>query len=110
MIVETHRDDTQRQPSARRRGDALRSHLDSAVRGERCRDLDQVACSSRSMTSTQPMSRHSSPKPMGSMRTTRASSEYFFAGSLDRKSTRLNSSHSSISYAVFCLKKKKKKI
>src|SRR5437868_15151215 len=27
----------------------------------------------------------------------------------DRKSTRLNSSHVSISYAVFCLKKKKKK-
>src|SRR5574337_417500 len=27
----------------------------------------------------------------------------------DRKSTRLNSSHHSISYAVFCLKKKKKK-
>src|SRR2546427_5904710 len=31
------------------------------------------------------------------------------AGELDRKSTRLNSSHSQISYAVFCLKKKKKK-
>src|SRR5438309_7824942 len=31
------------------------------------------------------------------------------ACSPDRKSTRLNSSHSSISYAVFCLKKKKKK-
>src|SRR5689334_23885107 len=30
------------------------------------------------------------------------------ARELDRKSTRLNSSHSSISYAVFCLKKKKK--
>src|SRR5688572_32345308 len=30
-------------------------------------------------------------------------------GRLDRKSTRLNSSHSQISYAVFCLKKKKKK-
>src|SRR5690625_6258575 len=29
---------------------------------------------------------------------------------LDRKSTRLNSSHVAISYAVFCLKKKKKKI
>src|SRR2546427_7200741 len=29
-------------------------------------------------------------------------------GGLDRKSTRLNSSHSQISYAVFCLKKKKK--
>src|SRR2546430_7470211 len=28
----------------------------------------------------------------------------------DRKSTRLNSSHSQISYAVFCLKKKKRKI
>src|SRR2546430_8508566 len=27
----------------------------------------------------------------------------------DRKSTRLNSSHSQISYAVFCLKKKKRK-
>src|SRR2546427_1626928 len=31
------------------------------------------------------------------------------AGKGDRKSTRLNSSHSQISYAVFCLKKKKKK-
>src|SRR5438309_6884133 len=31
--------------------------------------------------------------------------EIFFT---DRKSTRLNSSHSSISYAVFCLKKKKR--
>src|SRR2546430_7903842 len=29
-------------------------------------------------------------------------------GNGDRKSTRLNSSHSQISYAVFCLKKKKK--
>ena len=28
---------------------------------------------------------------------------------LDRKSTRLNSSHANISYAVFCLKKKNKK-
>src|SRR2546430_12488723 len=31
-----------------------------------------------------------------------------FDRELDRKSTRLNSSHSQISYAVFCLKKKKK--
>src|SRR5207248_10034611 len=31
------------------------------------------------------------------------------AGGIDRKSTRLNSSHRTISYAVFCLKKKKKK-
>src|SRR2546422_8353833 len=32
----------------------------------------------------------------------------FGAGKADRKSTRLNSSHGYISYAVFCLKKKKK--
>src|SRR5437773_8825759 len=31
-------------------------------------------------------------------------------GSLDRKSTRLNSSHITISYAVFCLKKKTKQL
>src|SRR5258707_15853108 len=32
----------------------------------------------------------------------------FEIGRVDRKSTRLNSSHANISYAVFCLKKKKK--
>src|SRR5688500_19209355 len=35
--------------------------------------------------------------------------EIIFQRQLDRKSTRLNSSHLVISYAVFCLKKKKKK-
>src|SRR3712207_8238866 len=34
--------------------------------------------------------------------------EVRFGLTLDRKSTRLNSSHANISYAVFCLKKKKK--
>src|SRR5205085_7203477 len=45
----------------------------------------------------------------------RADGKFYFieiaarvGGDLDRKSTRLNSSHSQISYAVFCLKKKKK--
>src|SRR5260221_9630779 len=33
----------------------------------------------------------------------------FTKNEIDRKSTRLNSSHTVISYAVFCLKKKKKK-
>src|SRR2546429_6187998 len=33
---------------------------------------------------------------------------YYPAPGVDRKSTRLNSSHGYISYAVFCLKKKKK--
>src|SRR2546430_3968141 len=36
----------------------------------------------------------------------RSSGERLPSSSLDRKSTRLNSSHSQISYAVFCLKKK----
>src|SRR5688572_33346002 len=35
--------------------------------------------------------------------------EALWPDEIDRKSTRLNSSHSQISYAVFCLKKKKKK-
>src|SRR2546429_8897165 len=36
--------------------------------------------------------------------------QQFVRGKGDRKSTRLNSSHGYISYAVFCLKKKKKEI
>src|SRR5690242_20782840 len=35
-----------------------------------------------------------------------AGKDYIYPGPVDRKSTRLNSSHMSISYAVFCLKKK----
>src|SRR5712664_2355419 len=42
----------------------------------------------------------------GSFSTLRSSTAS--TGHLDRKSTRLNSSHDQISYAVFCLKKKKK--
>src|SRR5437762_13256181 len=42
-----------------------------------------------------------SPTPSPASRTT------FTSDGLDRKSTRLNSSHRCISYAVFCLKKKK---
>src|SRR3712207_7495091 len=34
----------------------------------------------------------------------------FWSNAADRKSTRLNSSHANISYAVFCLKKKKKSL
>src|SRR3712207_8422968 len=36
--------------------------------------------------------------------------KYHQVFTLDRKSTRLNSSHANISYAVFCLKKKKRRI
>src|SRR5438309_4518383 len=55
-----------------------------------------------------PISRPRAPPPA----IPRAARERRSAGSscsADRKSTRLNSSHSSISYAVFCLKKKKKR-
>src|SRR5438132_10518592 len=38
-----------------------------------------------------------------------ATMQDLLGGARDRKSTRLNSSHTVISYAVFCLKKKKKK-
>src|SRR5689334_23415904 len=60
----------------------------------RPRPTTRRACStsSRPPTATPPTSPSSSSRPV-----------------VDRKSTRLNSSHSSISYAVFCLKKKKKK-
>src|SRR5690348_17749896 len=48
------------------------------------------------------------PIPFGNpTRTAVAAPTITFLGG-DRKSTRLNSSHPSISYAVFCLKKKKK--
>src|SRR2546427_8810116 len=44
----------------------------------------------------------------GGFRSIKEPARPLVAGSLiDRKSTRLNSSHSQISYAVFCLKKKK---
>src|SRR3712207_9246697 len=39
---------------------------------------------------------------------TEAVRQWVYQPTLDRKSTRLNSSHANISYAVFCLKKKKK--
>src|SRR5689334_23629658 len=42
-------------------------------------------------------------------RSYRWAKHWYTAAAEDRKSTRLNSSHSSISYAVFCLKKKKNK-
>src|SRR5690349_23966724 len=45
----------------------------------------------------------------GDMGLAHAAEEYIDVREVDRKSTRLNSSHVEISYAVFCLKKKKKK-
>src|SRR5258705_9868143 len=45
----------------------------------------------------------------GSKRVRSAAAPLAMTGFSDRKSTRLNSSHLGISYAVFCLKKKKRK-
>src|SRR5688572_32782373 len=47
-------------------------------------------------------------RDLGNFRNLELRSEQRVVEREDRKSTRLNSSHSQISYAVFCLKKKKK--
>src|SRR2546430_5581646 len=56
-------------------------------------------------------SRYAADRPRGPahLDRDRAGARGSAAAHQDRKSTRLNSSHSQISYAVFCLKKKKKK-
>src|SRR3989449_3280463 len=46
---------------------------------------------------------------VGAQHAAPAARRHWETGKADRKSTRLNSSHGYISYAVFCLKKKKKK-
>src|SRR5438045_6065141 len=48
------------------------------------------------------------PTLLASVATTTGRNLLYGVSTLDRKSTRLNSSHLGISYAVFCLKKKKK--
>src|SRR5690625_6466567 len=51
------------------------------------------------------------PRPLGEMIRPRLKSlANIYQQELDRKSTRLNSSHVAISYAVFCLKKKKSEL
>src|SRR3712207_8346335 len=53
---------------------------------------------------------HSSSKRACSGRASHCRTTLALWVATDRKSTRLNSSHANISYAVFCLKKKKNKI
>src|SRR3712207_7951235 len=50
--------------------------------------------------------RQSAPGPRGTEQPGRNGDLDLLTASRDRKSTRLNSSHANISYAVFCLKKK----
>src|SRR4051812_5358426 len=68
----------------------------------RSSDLTPSACCERCVSRTSSASPWTAT-PSASFATTRRSSR----APPDRKSTRLNSSHMSISYAVFCLKKKK---
>src|SRR3712207_7014718 len=72
---------------------------------------DALPISRVSSGSSIPASRTFSSTPS---RTSSTTSKFAFvsatAVSRDRKSTRLNSSHANISYAVFCLKKKKKSL
>src|SRR5206468_12392906 len=63
---------------------------------------------SRRRSRSRPRSPSSHRSPSGRCWRTRWTS-WWRGRSADRKSTRLNSSHDQISYAVFCLKKKKKK-
>src|SRR2546426_9399971 len=60
---------------------------------------------STSWRSLAPMTTSSSPTPLRTGRPPPPTAE-----AVDRKSTRLNSSHLVISYAVFCLKKKKRRL
>src|SRR5690625_5903016 len=85
--------------------------------------VDQCHVGSTSSTRQHPLvhlahccrAQHSTPSPAGCPGTRRTCTEIPRAPghgnrprAQDRKSTRLNSSHVAISYAVFCLKKKKK--
>src|SRR3712207_8198019 len=54
-----------------------------------------------------PGGRHASEKALGRWLAERGNRDRIVVATKDRKSTRLNSSHANISYAVFCLKKKK---
>src|SRR2546426_7950746 len=90
--------------SSRRRHTRLQGDWSSDVCSSDLRGEGAIARQARNIVavkSQQFMLTYSSPAPApgASSRSTR---------STDRKSTRLNSSHLVISYAVFCLKKKKK--
>src|SRR5438445_8720244 len=61
-----------------------------------------------SLTTLFRSARHFRPSPARSLGGRKRRSPCGEGPSADRKSTRLNSSHANISYAVFCLKKKKR--
>src|SRR3989454_1184614 len=96
--------------SSRARPSWIRS---SVSRGSTAATYGPSACTAQSLTTSRVTSTSSgrnskSPDRTGSPRSSACSSAAVSCDT-DRKSTRLNSSHLVISYAVFCLKKKKKR-
>src|SRR3712207_7026198 len=77
----------------------------------RCRDLDRDAVLHACIVAQTAVRRPCCDRLRLSHRDAAVEAIGRYAGEArDRKSTRLNSSHANISYAVFCLKKKKKYI
>src|SRR2546430_11503908 len=66
-----------------------------------------VGCPRRSLANDEPSRKWRGGLTRAQSRIVGTKSTLLVRRSTDRKSTRLNSSHSQISYAVFCLKKKK---
>src|SRR5438034_7962646 len=90
--------------AARKRVGRLRVCCAAYSKSEKAEnELLQDAAPFATANSLRPQAEPRSPKPRGSSR------GYTRLALRDRKNTRLNSSHTVISYAVFCLKKKKKK-
>src|SRR5438874_10702803 len=85
--------------------------IQGTLRGS-CTELDLFFEAGAGLTSNQMIAPPVFPSPGDTATYRRCSSGTRIASSVrrDRKSTRLNSSHVEISYAVFCLKKKKNEI
>src|SRR5690625_5450566 len=72
-------------------------------------DIDRAARSTPVIADLMPSGRYSAVEMFEAGGVAAVAAPLRAAGFLDRKSTRLNSSHVAISYAVFCLKKKKRR-
>src|SRR3712207_8726528 len=77
-------------------------------RSRRCHDFQLLLGGRRGVQEQRRERRGRELDARASRGTARRPAEHYGKVREDRKSTRLNSSHANISYAVFCLKKKKK--